>query len=181
MSANVVLWLCLLSPSSVLKIRVYQAIYDIVKSLSLQLKTILQCFSVYFLSLEVREKGYAGPLLVKLCGGDEVPANITSTTGSLYLTLSANSSTTSTGFHAIFYKLEDSCVHVISSGGGTITSPGYPVSYASYLDCAWYIDVLDGVAKVNFEEIDMEIKLDLPDSRECLADELEVILSFNCY
>ena len=82
--------------------------------------------------------------------------------------MTANSTTTSTGYRAVFYKLEDTCVHVISSGGGAITSPGYPRNYGPDLDCAWYIDVQEGVAKLSFESFDVY------SSRRCSEDKLTV-------
>lgn len=110
-----------------------------------------------------------------LCAGDDPPSSIASGSGSLYLTLTANSSTTTLGFRAIFYAWEDTCVYVISSGKNTITSPGYPAPYRPNLNCVWYIDVMEGVAKISFEDFD------IPISSSCSEDRIEVIGQSHCY
>ena len=65
----------------------------------------------------------------------------------------------------------------MNAHNGEVSTPGYDqgLDYPSYLQCAWYIDVGEGVAKLNFDFWDVDY------SSSCLQDRLKVCLYFHIH
>lgn len=64
------------------------------------------------------------------------------------------------------------CLRISSAGYGEITTPDYPSS-PLYGECVWYIDVLEGVAKIAVEPTTTST-----DSSSCTMSQLAVCVDF---
>ncbi|NP_001072.2 cubilin precursor [Homo sapiens] len=87
--------------------------------------------------------------LAVLCGR-EIPGPIRSTGEYMFIRFTSDSSVTRAGFNASFHK---SCGGYLHADRGIITSPKYPETYPSNLNCSWHVLVQSGLTiAVHFEQ-----------------------------
>lgn len=70
---------------------------------------------------------------------------------------------------AKYNTIRNSCGGSISSASGTLTSPNYPDSYLSDVECVWTLELLDG----NAMELTFDA-MDIAKSDHCNGDFLEL-------
>uniref|UniRef100_A0A671G8C4 Cubilin n=1 Tax=Rhinolophus ferrumequinum TaxID=59479 RepID=A0A671G8C4_RHIFE len=87
--------------------------------------------------------------LAVLCGR-EIPGPIRSTGEYMFIHFTSDFSITRAGFNASFHK---SCGGYLHADRGIITSPNYPETYPSNLNCSWHVLVQRGLTiAVHFEQ-----------------------------
>ncbi|CRL00998.1 CLUMA_CG014207, isoform A [Clunio marinus] len=122
-----------------------------------------------FDGLEIRNGANVfAPLIGKFCGS-EVPAPIRSFGHELYLKFYSDSSRSGKGFEIEWDGTSGGCGGQISSTKGSISSPGYPKSYAHNAQCEWRISVNEGsMIEIIFTDLDLETESD------CKYDYVEI-------
>ncbi|KAL8165121.1 UNVERIFIED_CONTAM: hypothetical protein K2H54_029738 [Gekko kuhli] len=105
-----------------------------------QIYNITTCDADY---VEIRDgNNVNSPSLGKYCGVT-APSIIQSTQNYLYIKFRA-SSVTNLGFMAEYKSLDAACGGTLTEPDGTISSPGYPVTYPHGVKCRWTILVQPG-------------------------------------
>ncbi|CAL1576609.1 unnamed protein product [Knipowitschia caucasica] len=95
----------------------------------------------YFDSLVIRDgASRLSPILATVCGRD-LPGPLHSSTDSMYLHFSSDSSLNGRGFNATYSR---ACGGLVHSDRGVVSSPLYPQNYRPNADCSWHIRVTAG-------------------------------------
>ncbi|KAM3920451.1 embryonic protein UVS.2-like [Leptodactylus fuscus] len=116
-------------------------------------------------------KIYDGPsksspvLLEKTCGSKLVPL-LVSSTNQMLVEFVSDDSVAGTGFKAMYAAIQ--CGGAYYETSKTFSSPGYPLSYYSYLDCGWIITAPAG-HKITLTVTDFAVESEATCSYDYLA------------
>ncbi|XP_040577951.1 cubilin [Lepeophtheirus salmonis] len=120
--------------------------------------------------LEIRNGGYmTSPLIGKYCS-NRIPPVVLSSGHQLYIKFLSDFSLSAKGFEIFWDGTSTGCGGHLTAVEGSITSPGYPMSYHENAECFWNIRVSEG-SKIQIVFTD----LDLEPTTNCRFDYVKII------